>query len=582
MHFPRRSSSLLIISAAAVLIIFFKFTGLTNEYAPVKLGASRLDTVVLDWRKYKQGYPVSSIIPLPTGLPAAIPKIQYEFGPEKQQARLRRLDRLDAVKESFLRAWGSYNDHAYMQDELAPVTGEYVQSFGGWAATYVDTLDTLLVMGLETEFESALQELGKVDFTTSNLNIVNVFESNIRFLGGLLGAYDLSNGKYPALLEKATQLGEILYCAFDTPDRMPVTRWDWRAAALGVPQIAGDMVLVAEIGSLSIEFTRLSQLTGDSKYYDAVQRVSDVFESAQHTTKIPGLWPVVMNAKSRNFDYTGFTLGGMADSLYEYLPKQYMMLGGLEQQYRKLYEGAVDAAKEHLFYRPMAPKDPDILLSGYAEFTDKIRTIMLDPEGQHLTCFVGGMVGIGAKIFERPRDLAVARKLVDGCIWAYDSMVTGIMPEKFHTVLCKEATNCTWDEQQWHKAIALRQKDTKETTAMTTEERAQYFIKHNRLPPGYTDIDDRRYMLRPEAIESIFIMYRITGDPALQDAAWRMFTSIEKYTKTELANSAINDVTVEAPWKDNRMESFWLAETLKYFYLIFSEPNVVSLDEYVL
>lgn len=582
MHFPRRSSSLLLLSSAAVLIIFFNITGITNKHAPGELGAFRPDTVVFDWRKYKQRYPVSSIIPLPTGLPAAIPKVQYEFGPETQPAKLRRLDRLNAVKESFLLAWGSYVDRAYMKDELAPVTGEYVQSFGGWAATYLDTLDTLLVMGLEDEFESALQDLGKVDFTTSNMNIVNVFESTIRFLGGLLGAYDLSNGKYPALLEKATELGEILYCAFDTPNRMPVTRWDWRAAALVVPQIAGDMVLVAEIGSLSLEFTRLSQLTEDSKYYDAVQRISEFFESAQHATKIPGLWPVVMNAKSKTFDYSAFTLGGMADSLYEYLPKQYMILGGLEQQYRKLYEGAVDAAKEHLFYRPMAPKDPDILLSGYAEFIDGTRSVMLDPDGQHLTCFVGGMVGIGAKIFERPQDLEVACELVDGCIWAYDSMVIGVMPERFHTVLCEDATNCTWDEQQWHKAIAVRQKNTKETTVMTTEERVQYFIKHNRLPPGFTDIDDKRYMLRPEAIESIFILYRITGDPALQDAAWRMFTSIEKYTKTELANSAINDVTVEAPWKDNRMESFWLAETLKYFYLIFSEPDVVSLDEYVL
>ena len=581
MPFPRRLSSLLIISFAAVLTIYY-ITGLSDVHAPGILGASRLDTAVFDWRKYKQRYPVSSITPLPTGLPATIPKIQFAFGPESQPAKLKRLDRLDAVKESFLLSWGSYSDRAYMKDELAPVTGEYVQSFGGWAATYVDTLDTLLVMGLEQDFEAALKDLNEIDFTTSNLNIINVFESTIRFLGGLLGAYDISNGKYPALLEKATELGEMLYCAFDTPNRMPVTRWEWRAAAMGASQVAGEVSLVAEIGSLTLEFTRLSQLTGDPKFYDAVQRISDVFESAQHATKIPGLWPMVTDAKSKAFDYTGFTLGGMADSLYEYLPKQYMILGGLGQQYRKLYEGAIDAAKEHLFYRPMAPEDPDVLLSGYAESNNEASTVTRDPEGQHLTCFVGGMVGIGAQIFERPQDLEVARKLVDGCIWAYDSMVTGIMPEKFHTVLCEDAANCIWDKQKWHAGIASRLKDTKETTSMTTEERIQYSIKHNRLPPGFTDIDDRRYILRPEAIESIFILYRITGDPTLQDVAWRMFANIEKYTKTDLASSAINDVTVEAPWKDNRMESFWLAETLKYFYLIFSEPDVVSLDEYVL
>jgi mannosyl-oligosaccharide alpha-1,2-mannosidase len=87
---------------------------------------------------------------------------------------------------------------------------------------------------------------------------------------------------------------------------------------------------------------------------------------------------------------------------------------------------------------------------------------------------------------------------------------------------------------------------------------------------------------RPEAIESVFIMYRITGDSSLQDAAWRMFQSIEKLARTEHAHAGIIDVTTINTGKLDKMESFWLAETLKYFYLIFSEPDVVSLDEYVL
>lgn len=87
---------------------------------------------------------------------------------------------------------------------------------------------------------------------------------------------------------------------------------------------------------------------------------------------------------------------------------------------------------------------------------------------------------------------------------------------------------------------------------------------------------------RPEAIESIFILYRITGDTALLDKAWNMFQAIEKHTKTEFAHSALLDVTVEEPPKSDKMESFWTAETLKYFYLIFSPPDVISLDDYVL
>ena len=77
-------------------------------------------------------------------------------------------------------------------------------------------------------------------------------------------------------------------------------------------------------------------------------------------------------------------------------------------------------------------------------------------------------------------------------------------------------------------------------------------------------------------------MYRITGDTTLQDKAWKMFTAIEKHTRTEIAHAALDDITVPKPPKADKMESFWPAETLKYFYLIFSEPDLISLDEYVL
>jgi hypothetical protein len=88
--------------------------------------------------------------------------------------------------------------------------------------------------------------------------------------------------------------------------------------------------------------------------------------------------------------------------------------------------------------------------------------------------------------------------------------------------------------------------------------------------------------IRPEAIESVFILYRITGDEYWYQAGWDMFQAIQSHTKLPIAHSAIDDVTNFAPSKSNEMESFWLAETLKYFYLLFSEPSVISLDEYVL
>ncbi|KAF3907082.1 hypothetical protein ABW21_db0201638 [Orbilia brochopaga] len=108
-------------------------------------------------------------------------------------------------------------------------------------------------------------------------------------------------------------------------------------------------------------------------------------------------------------------------------------------------------------------------------------------------------------------------------------------------------------------------------------------LKNTGLPEGYTAVGDSRYILRPEAIESVFYMYRITGDRSWQDKGWKMFQAIEKFTKTEIAHSAIGSVLdASGAYKLDSMESFWLAETLKYFYLLFSEPNVISLDDFVL
>jgi mannosyl-oligosaccharide alpha-1,2-mannosidase len=110
---------------------------------------------------------------------------------------------------------------------------------------------------------------------------------------------------------------QMLYAAFDTPNRMPVLRW----RKLGVEVPLGQSLL-AELGSMSLEFTRLSVLTGDGKFYDAVQRITNHFETHQNQTRIPGLWPSVINAREGGMGQgTTFSLAGASDSMYEYLVK---------------------------------------------------------------------------------------------------------------------------------------------------------------------------------------------------------------------------------------------------------------------
>ncbi|KAI4148007.1 MAG: hypothetical protein L6R39_002926 [Caloplaca ligustica] len=532
--------------------------------------------------KASERYPVKSLIPIPTGASVKIPKVQHSFSTETQKEKAEREKRLTAVKESFVHAWAGYKKYAWKEDELAPIRGGHATTFGGWGATLVDSLDTLWMMGLKEDFEEAIKALEEIDFSKPRLDQLNVFETTIRYLGGFLGAYDLSGGRYPILLDKAKEIGNFLYGAFDTPNRLPVTRWGWEEAKKGAKQEADETALIAEIGSLTLEFTRLAQLTKEAKFYDAVQRITNILDEQQNKTALPGLWPVIMDAKHGKFSDVGFTLGGMADSTYEYLPKQHMLLGGLTKQYKKMYETAMVPIMKHIFFRAMNPENRGILVSSGVRVNENAAVIVPDFQGQHLACFTGGMVGIGAKIFDRPDDLKTARQLVDGCVWGYNHTQTGIMPEIFHMVPCKDQA-CKWDESRWLKAVAIRMDKTERIfEGMTDEAKGKWVAEDQRLPRGFSSIPDRKYILRPEAIESVFVIYRITGEKKYQDAAWRMFTAIEKYTRTDIANAAIHDVTTTNPTKDDRMESFWLAETLKYFYAIFATPDVLDLDLYVL
>lgn len=171
-------------------------------------------------------------------------------------------------------------------------------------------------MGLHEEFDRAVTAAANISFDTVPQGQVNTFETTIRYLGGFLSAYDLSQDQ--RLLLKAREVGDMLYKSFDTPSRMPISRWDAAGAAQGEQQADSSWSLLAEVGSLCMEFTRLSILTGDAKWFDATERVTDVLRAEQGSTQLPGMWPVVVNPKDLDFhEHTDFTLGAMADSVFE-------------------------------------------------------------------------------------------------------------------------------------------------------------------------------------------------------------------------------------------------------------------------
>ena len=254
------------------------------------------------------------------------------MGAESPVLKAQRQRRLAEVRDTFLHAWNGYKEEAWAQDELRPVMGGFKKTFCGWAATLVDSLDTLIIMELYEEFDLALVELAKIDFTGTEGCQINLFETTIRHLGGLLSAYDLSGGKRKILIDKAVELAEVLFTAFDTPNRMPTPHYVWSATdPRSNNHKPSQSVVLAVLGSLSLEFTRLSQITGNDKYYDGIQRVMNELEKWQSETSLPGMWPAIVDSTKVNETIALgspmkgsaelYTLGALADSAYEYLPK---------------------------------------------------------------------------------------------------------------------------------------------------------------------------------------------------------------------------------------------------------------------
>ncbi|KAL9943327.1 hypothetical protein D7B24_005128 [Verticillium nonalfalfae] len=526
-----------------------------------------------DWANLRRQYPRDKLLRLPKGDPITFPRVQRDPSQSSSPATAVEViqSRRNAVLNAFRRSWASYQKHAWTWDELMPVSGQGKNPFGGFAASIVDSLDTLWIMGLRREFDQAVQAVALIDWDNTTMTSINMFETTIRHLGGLLSAYDLSSE--PVLLAKATELGDMLYAGFDTENGMPPFWFKFSAAKYG-HQVGGDRDSSASGCSMSMEFTRLSQITGDPKYYDATERVKQFLRDTQQDTLIPGMWPAFLNYRKMLATDTHFTIGGQADSLYEYLPKMHALLGGRDPQYAKMAEEALDTVSKNLVFRPLIPDNADILFIGDTN-AHKTRANEHVPEMQHLSCFAGGMYALASRLLNRPDYMSIAEKITRGCVWSYKAFPTGLMAEISSHISCAQLTTppntdlqaaCEWSEKAWKlQTFSRGVQDT--------------------MPMGFRSVRDPHYLLRPEAIESVFYMWRITGAVEWRDAAWDMFQAIVNATETKLAYSAIRTVIVPKGGeteKTDSMESFWFSETLKYFYLIFSDDDVLSLDEWVL
>ena len=201
--------------------------------------------------------------------------------------------------------------------------------------TPVDAFDSFLMMGLTAEAKEAKDLiLSKLTFDTDNE--IQVFEVTIRILGGLITAYEMDGD--PKFLKLASDLADRMMPAFKTPTGMP-----FRYVHLRTGATRDSLNNPAEIGSLMLEFGKLSKLTGNNKYYCAAKKA--ILKVYKKRSKLD-LVGEQINVITGKWTSSQTHISGYIDSYYEYLYKSWVLFN--DADFKNAFERHNTAIKKYL------------------------------------------------------------------------------------------------------------------------------------------------------------------------------------------------------------------------------------------
>lgn len=434
------------------------------------------------------------------GLPAAAALAGFSVQADGEISAAEVAALRNRVREEFLHAWNAYKQYAWGHDELRPLTKTYRDWHGvSLLMTPVDSLDTMLLMGLKDEAAEARALIVKSLSFDHDISVKN-FEITIRLLGGLLSGFQMTgDGK---LLALATDLGNRLLPAFESPTGMPYTYVNLKSGA-----VRGEASNPAEIGTLLIEFGTLSKLTQKPAYFQKAKRA--LTELYKRRSAI-GLVGSGINVQTGEWTNKRSHVSGLIDSYYEYLLKGWKLFGDTDCE--QMWRASIAALNKYV-----AHEAPSGLWYGRVDMDS----------GERVATRYGALDAFLPGVLALAGDIERARRLQESCYKMWN--VAGIEPESLDYSTMKI------------------------------------------LSPGYP--------LRPEIMESAYYLYYYTRDARYLEMGRAFFDGLVKHCRTEAGYAALRNV--ETKEKADNMESFFLAETLKYLYLLFSPRDTINLEKTV-
>ncbi|KAF2676391.1 glycoside hydrolase family 47 protein [Lentithecium fluviatile CBS 122367] len=510
---------------------------------------------------------------------------QIQFADWKNGTDRADKDKAAKVRDAMKFTFWKYRENAWGHDDILPVSGGKSSSRNGWGAFIVDSATTLALMGLWDELALAVEHIVTIDFRKTE-ELVDPFETTIRYLGGLVSLVDLCDaGVIPEniitgeardmILEQAVTLANALGPAYDTPTGMPWPRVDFnKSQGVSDPpsvykehpeKVKYDHPVVgpARTGSSILENRVLTRLTGNSVYARNATLAWAPLVWSKWTPSYLGIIDAPMDivtgepvGRQRHWD-------GGHDSYYEYLVKM-TVLAPPSDPHLDDYKGKFLAAVYSLrkWFGTRSASAPDHAMQ-HLFIGRRDAEWYMNRQG-HLACFAPGAILLASKFYDIADLRSFALALLEGCHHTYNATPSKIGPE-------------TWS---WIPKFGY-------DSPVYTPETAR--AKQERESSGFWSVDPR-YKGRPEYVESLFYAWRITGEARFREWTWAAFEAIETHCKASYGYAQLADVYKVKPedwdgdgtkrWIDQQ-ESFWAAETLKYLWLTFSDVNVASLDRWV-
>lgn len=351
----------------------------------------------------------------------------YRYSPGESDELAR--SRLYHVKKAMEHAWAGYEKYAFGRDELRPVSKSGRINWGGLGTTLVDSLDTLWLMGMKEEFYRA-RDWCKTTLTHDKGKDVSVFETTIRSLGGLLSAYDWSQDK--VFLDQAEDLGKRLFQSFSSKSGIPYSQVNLRTGEGSNQRWSRGATNIAEAGTLQLEFRALARFSGIKEYKSKSEKIFEIFEQMKPDN---GLYPSEIRNKKFIPEFSKrrqITFGARADSIYEYMLKIWIQGGKTENMYREMYDKAMQGMYDELL---------SVTYPSELVFIADQNNQVMDYKMDHLVCFMGGLLALGA--YTDPQGLESERAQRDlktakvSKLWSEEFMVWKKLSDQKRNYCCE-------------------------------------------------------------------------------------------------------------------------------------------------